>query len=818
MLNYKIKLLLILMLIGIFIISTSAADNHLNQSNVEKKITIFEEEKKYPKIESNLLQKDSNIFRAQFQNDDLIKIVFILKSNNESYIQLLEENGAIIEAVCKNHAQARIPASKLPEISELPFVTYVRSPLIPYKDVVSEGFEVININLLHQKEFKGQGVKIAILDSGFEGYGSRLGSELPNTVITQSFSPDGINGGGETHGTGVAEIIYDIAPEASLYLINFDTCINFSQAVDYAISQDVDIISMSINWLVGPFNGTGFFNEIVDDAIASGIIWVNSAGNYAQSHWEGNFYDPDGNKIHNFSNEDEMISITLNSINDIGIYLSWDDWPQSNQDYDLYLYNSAGELLGYSDTIQDGTQDPFEGLIGTLYPGTYYLKIIKYNATRDVNFELYSAYQELEYQVNASSLGIPANVEEAIVVGAIYRDNDELEYFSSQGPTNDGRIKPDLVAPDGVSTSVPDLLPFYGTSASTPHVAGAAALLLQVDSSLSPGQLKQAFEDGCEDLGETGKDNQYGAGRINVYASYLQIDTPPSVLIIDDDNSPYSYDDQSVDVFNSTFAQLGYNVKIEESGETSNFTWDNYDIIIWSCGDDKSPVYNPEYKEMLVDYVTNGGHLIIESGYIASWIKINGGQIIDSEFRNKVLHATADWVYCDVGDLTLSTLHTIATTPNDLPDTINFTSTNPGDNSGDVDAVRILPDATGIYNWSYVKYEGDIEDLPGAFGLIVYDDDTDENNGGQIIYYPFDIDDIDDPDIQHKLIENSQHWLKINDDWRNEWIGENSEGGSAVTTVELQNAIHHWIENIPVRGHVMSTADIQEIIVIWLSE
>ena len=53
-------------------------------------------------------------------------------------------------------------------------------------------------------------------------------------------------------------------------------------------------------------------------------------------------------------------------------------------------------------------------------------------------------------------------------------------------------------------------------------------------------------------------------------------------------------------------------------------------------------------------------------------------------------------------------------------------------------------------------------------------------------------------------------------DWKDEWMGADSDGGSEVTTTEFQDAIHHWLEDIPVRGHVMSTADLQEIIVAWL--
>ena len=54
-------------------------------------------------------------------------------------------------------------------------------------------------------------------------------------------------------------------------------------------------------------------------------------------------------------------------------------------------------------------------------------------------------------------------------------------------------------------------------------------------------------------------------------------------------------------------------------------------------------------------------------------------------------------------------------------------------------------------------------------------------------------------------------------DWREEWMGENSDGGTAVTTSELQDAIHHWLDDILVRGHLLSTGDLQEIIATWLS-
>ena len=261
-----------------------------------------------------------------------------------------------------------------------------------------------------------------------------------------------------------------------------------------------------------------------------------------------------------------------------------------------------------------------------------------------------------------------------------------------------------------------------------------------------------------------------GTGGHSEYVAFYYTDTAGTgtVLIIDDDNDVHFGDDQSVDIFNTTFKDMGYDVTIEKSAETSDSTWSDYDIVVWSCGDDLTPIYdrppNPEYKKMLVDYVTDGGHLILESGHIATWIKRFGDQAMDYELRKKVLHATTDWVYCDVGNLTISTQHPIKTTPNALPDTIGFTPTNPGDDSGDADAVRILPNATGVYNWSSVACRGKpVKESVAriSYGLIAYDNDADVTNGGQILYYAFDIDDIDDPDIQRELIKNSENWLRV---------------------------------------------------------
>ena len=355
-----------------------------------------------------------------------------------------------------------------------------------------------------------------------------------------------------------------------------------------------------------------------------------------------------------------------------------------------------------------------------------------------------------------STIGSPAVAYDAIVVAAS-DSNDAIVGFSSRGPAGDGRVGIDvaapgyeIIAPNAFWESNVDYVLKSGTSMSCPHVAGAAALLLQADSSLTPEEVERALKNGADVIDGDKADQS----RIVYYAfdvddidsndtqqelienseNWLRVAEMPtgSVLVIDDENYLGSDDDQSADIFRSVFEAIGYNVTVEESDETSYTTWGNYDIVVWSCGDDPAPIHSSEYKEMLVNYVTDCGHLLLESGYIASWIKQHGAQTIDCELREKVLHATADWVYSDVGDLTCSTQHPIATTPNALPKTINFSPTNPGDGSGDADAVRILPDAVGIYNWSSVAYKGSpiSESVASISHSLIAYNDTDGTGPG----------------------------------------------------------------------------------------
>ena len=112
-----------------------------------------------------------------------------------------------------------------------------------------------------------------------------------------------------------------------------------------------------------------------------------------------------------------------------------------------------------------------------------------------------------------------------------------MAWFSSRGPTKDGRVKPDIVLP-GVNiiaaraknTSMGNVIDEHHTSASgtsmaTPHCAGVCALLLSGNPSLSPAQIKQKLMQTAKNLGFD--PNSQGKGRVDAVSAFTG-EAPPA--------------------------------------------------------------------------------------------------------------------------------------------------------------------------------------------------------------------------------------------------------------------------------------------------
>jgi subtilisin family serine protease len=109
----------------------------------------------------------------------------------------------------------------------------------------------------------------------------------------------------------------------------------------------------------------------------------------------------------------------------------------------------------------------------------------------------------------AISITDPGNAELVITVGSTHRLEPHsygVSFFSSRGPTGDGRLKPDLVAPgEKINAPIPDSGwgCFDGTSMAAPHVSGAAALLMARHPELigAAQRIKQILCSTATDLG-----------------------------------------------------------------------------------------------------------------------------------------------------------------------------------------------------------------------------------------------------------------------------------------------------------------------------
>lgn len=122
---------------------------------------------------------------------------------------------------------------------------------------------------------------------------------------------------------------------------------------------------------------------------------------------------------------------------------------------------------------------------------------------------------------NAKTVGSPGDVVEVITVGAT-DTSDKIASFSSRGPVVwDGKeyVKPDVSAPGVNVVSCSNTGSGYktlsGTSMATPHVAGLVALMVQAKPNIDNEQAKSVLEKTATDLGTPGKDNIFGAGRVN---------------------------------------------------------------------------------------------------------------------------------------------------------------------------------------------------------------------------------------------------------------------------------------------------------------
>jgi len=377
--------------------------------------------------------------------------------------------------------------------------------------LVGEGPVVTQVANFHKQGIKGKGVKVGILDFGFGEYKQlQQRGIVPAPRATQTFNqgqPSSNVGGREVHGTACAEIIHQMAPEADLYLAQVGAgdgganAGDILKAAQWLINQGVDIINFSGGGSGMALDGTSPLDKMVDESVSQkGILWTISAGNEADDHWAGMLKDKDNNGLVDIAENGSGDFLTFECTQapcELSFTINIDDWPDSpNRSASIGLSaflvtaDAQGNFVevtsGHLDRKGKQSSASFDMGAGGLKKGAYALVLKAPQNASNVKAHVFfnrARGASLVTKNKYGSLTTPGTSKQGLSVAAYSVITNSIADYSSRGPTDDGRIKPDISAPSEVKSNAyaKEGGIFDGTSAAAPHVAGFAALIKQKD-------------------------------------------------------------------------------------------------------------------------------------------------------------------------------------------------------------------------------------------------------------------------------------------------------------------------------------------------
>lgn len=352
----------------------------------------------------------------------------------------------------------------------------------------------------HARGWRGQGLKIAVLDSGFRGYKDHLGAALPRSVKVRSFRFDGdLEAKDSQHGILCAEVIHALAPEAELLLANWEPehPDQFLDAVRWARREGARILSCSIimpTW--SDCEGHGRVHEELTRLLgstegASDALFFASAGNTAQRHWSGPFQD--GGDGHHVWQDEEGDTCRENVIHPWGSErVSVELCCPSKAVYELIVCDGeTGKVVGRSISrdAAGGASAVAAFVPRRNHEYHVHVRLVRGSAGP---FHLVVLGGSLQHTSRPASIAFPGDGPEVIAVGAVDASGRRLAY-SSCGSKN-GAPKPDFVARVPFPSSW-RMRPFAGTSAAAPQASALAALLWSRHIDWNAERIRAALQD-----------------------------------------------------------------------------------------------------------------------------------------------------------------------------------------------------------------------------------------------------------------------------------------------------------------------------------
>jgi hypothetical protein len=353
----------------------------------------------------------------------------------------------------------------------------------------------------HAAGYRGNGVKICVLDSDFAGYRAELGQTLPGRVTWRSFRRDGsLETPRSGHGLRAAQVIHSLAPGAELFFANWDpdSPQQFLDAVRWAKTQGVRIINCSITsaaW--GDGQGGGPLHARLERLLGNGNavndpLFFCSAGNMALGHWVG-LCAPGHSGLHEW--KPGVIDNQLIPYGQMPIKIAILHKPGNV--YEI-LVTEGGDREVIARRVSESGNLASAGLSFTPRRNARYwlrVRLVRGKASR---FHCVVRYADLAITTDGDSVCcFPADNAAVVTVGA-------SNWAGKRDATSAwGRSKPELIAPvpiPGAGTAPS----FGGTSAAAPQAAALAALLAESQPRWTAAQLRQALLRACRPCGNRG--------------------------------------------------------------------------------------------------------------------------------------------------------------------------------------------------------------------------------------------------------------------------------------------------------------------------
>jgi subtilisin family serine protease len=452
---------------------------------------------------------------------------------------------------------------------------------------VSGAWQGINVDSAHALGFTGKGVLIGVVDDGFNfnhgdfndangktrilfmwnqmtntpaqfptapayAYGTEWDSAAINAgLATIPNNAHGTNCLGIATGDGSHSGEKGIAPDANIILVvrktgSGATSANIIDAFNY-IQKKATLLGMpvSISYSIGGHNGahdgTRDQELAIDSLSGNGVLFATAAGNDRAT----------GVYTNVFVSQSSTTDLVFTAINTAGFFVG-NAWISGADSVGVSLITPSNITLSTIPTdsttpVLTVPQGQFQ-LSNELYApngdwniqfgirptagntGTWRLRLHggKINSTGKVDAWRVSSSANGVWQnpIHEKTIVTPSTADSTISVAAFQISDGAISPVSSIGKTRDERNKPELTAPTNVNTTAGTL---GGTSASAPHVAGVAALLLQAEPNLSVSRYKQLLLDSTRTDAQTGAippfNTSWGYGKLNALGA-LQRQNP----------------------------------------------------------------------------------------------------------------------------------------------------------------------------------------------------------------------------------------------------------------------------------------------------